>query len=627
MHATGIETTGPPPAADPAEPPPPASLARRLVPWLIGALYLLGAIAVTWNFWQDPATRLPGTYTKGNWDVVLIAWYLRYSAIAVSHGHLPALVSGALNWPRGINMMWNTSLLLPGVILAPVTLAFGPTVSMTVLMTVGFAGSAGAMCFVLRRWGASIGAAAVGGALYGFSPAIRMAAVDHYHLQFAVLPPLIIHLALRLITGRGRPVLTGALLGLLIAAQLLIAEEMLVLTAVAGLVILVVLLASRPGAFRPGAIKPRLGGLAAGLATAAAVTTVLTAKALLAQFTGPLAETGTPWQMARYGSQPADLVTAPDSMLLHGPRFTVFLHNTGQFRAEYFAYLGLPLLIALVAATIWCWRDLRVRLAAVCWIALELLSLGDHPVHLGGWQIPTSLLPWRWLDRLPLFVETTPDRFSILADGGAAVVLAFAINRAWLALSARRTQAGWRRPGWRIVVPVATALVLVPVIPRPVVTISTIPPPAGWNTVVSGLRLPAGAGVLVAPNGPAMEWQALSGQDISLVGGYCIVATLTGQAGVCGRSPTMTADEFQTLSRLTGLAHDRAHGPSRAVLASALLSWRLSAIISTDGSSSRLAQYLTRCLGPPAVSADGIVGWRIDRSTVRNLCPPANHAG
>src|SRR6202035_3154387 len=99
-----------------------------------------------------------------------------------------------------------------------------------------------------------------------FSPALRIAAVGHYHLQFAVLLPLMIDALLRLVTGRGRPVRTGAWLGLLTAVQLFIAEEMVALTAVAGAFIVVVLAAGNPRAAR-GLVRRAV----TGLATAAAV--------------------------------------------------------------------------------------------------------------------------------------------------------------------------------------------------------------------------------------------------------------------------------------------------------------------------------------------------------------------
>ena len=74
-----------------------------------------------------------------------------------AHGRLPDLVTTALNAPQGINLMWNTSFLLPGVVFAPLTLAIGPQATLTVLLTLGFAGSAATMFWVLRRWGASPG--------------------------------------------------------------------------------------------------------------------------------------------------------------------------------------------------------------------------------------------------------------------------------------------------------------------------------------------------------------------------------------------------------------------------------------------------------------------------------------
>ena len=171
---------------------------------------------------------------------------MRHSAAAVAHGRLPALITMAMNPPHGVNLMWNTSFLLPGVLLTPVTLLAGPQVSLTVALTAGFAGAAASLFLVLRRWGASRSAAALGGALYGFSPALLNAGSGHYDIQFAVLPPLIISALLRILTGRGSAVRCGAWASLLAAAQLFIAEEMLVDTAIAGVVLAVVLAASRP---------------------------------------------------------------------------------------------------------------------------------------------------------------------------------------------------------------------------------------------------------------------------------------------------------------------------------------------------------------------------------------------
>ncbi|MGA8466728.1 MAG: hypothetical protein WB688_21375, partial [Trebonia sp.] len=246
------------------------------------ACYLVGALVVTGWLWIDPAGRMQAG-DRG--DVDLFAWFVQYAATAVSHGQLPALFTTAMNAPVGISLMWNTSFLLPGVLLSPVTLLWGPQVSLTVALTLGFAGSAAALFWVLRRWGASLGAAALGGAVYGFSPALVTAGLGHYHLQFAVLPPLIVDAVARLVTGRGRGVRTGLWLGLLCAAQLFIGEELLVYTAVASLILVVALALSRPRE-----VPRRAREALPGLAVAAVVFLLLDGYALWTQFKGPLAE-------------------------------------------------------------------------------------------------------------------------------------------------------------------------------------------------------------------------------------------------------------------------------------------------------------------------------------------------
>jgi hypothetical protein len=193
--------------------------------------YLLGAVVVTARLWAHPSGLMPA----GNWeDIDFFTWFVHYAAAAVAHGHLPALVTTTLNAPAGVNLMWNTPFLLPGMLLTPVTLLAGPQTSLTVALTAGFAGSAASMFALLRECGASRSAAGLGGAVYGFSPALLEAGLGHYNFQFAVLPPLMIGALLRIVTGRGHPVRNGAWLGLLTAAQPFTGSELLADTVTSG---------------------------------------------------------------------------------------------------------------------------------------------------------------------------------------------------------------------------------------------------------------------------------------------------------------------------------------------------------------------------------------------------------
>jgi len=207
--------------------------------------YLLAAVVVTWHLWAGPASH---TIAGNPNDADICAWFLRYDATAVAHGRLPALVTAAMNAPQGISVLWNTALLLPGVLLTPVTLLFGPQTALTVLTTIGFAGSAASLFLVLRRWEVSTSAAALAGAVYGFSPALLHASFGHYQIQLAVLPPLIIDAGLRLCLRSQAPVRDGVVLGLLVTAQLFTGEELLAITGIAALLLIAVLAANRPRA-------------------------------------------------------------------------------------------------------------------------------------------------------------------------------------------------------------------------------------------------------------------------------------------------------------------------------------------------------------------------------------------
>jgi hypothetical protein len=386
---------------------------------------------------------------------------------------------------------------------------------------------------------------------------------------------------------------TGAWLGLLTAAQLFIAEEMVALTAVAAAVIVVVLAAGRPRAV-PGRVR----GAVTGLATAAGVLVVTCGYPLWVQFHGPLAEQGSPWTPGHFRNRPGDFVNGPSGVLIHSQGTVQYLAGHPVRMVEYFAYLGWPMMVVLLLAAVRFWRDPRVRALAVTFVVLEVCSLGSRTVVLHGLHYPAALLPWHYLQRLPLLSQSLPDRFSLLADGAAAVVLAFSLDLAWS-----------RGPVWRKAAAVAlTALAVVPIIPLPLQTDAVIATPAGWQQAFERLRLPSDARVLVVPVQPAtvMRWQADTGVPGSLIGGYCIAPTPgTGRAKICGsgRKPTAGYLNDLWLGR-PGTA------PSTAQLRSDLGYWRPAAIVAVTRRDSRLARYLSNVFGPPALQDGSVLAWR-----------------
>ena len=576
-------------------------LPGRPVLWLVPLLYLAGAFALTWHLWADPACQAQVVPANGvSQDIDLFAWFMRYAANAVSHGHLPGLVTPLVNAPEGLNLMWNTSFLLPATLFAPLTLLIGPQATLTVLLTLGFAGTAMVTFLVLRRWGASVAAATLGGALFGFSPALRIAAVGHYHLQFAILLPLIVDAVLCLFTGRGRPVRTGAWLGLLLAAQLFIAEETLALLGVTAGVIAVVLALSRPRA-----VAGRIRGAVAGLATAAGVMLVLSAYGLWRQFHGPLAEQGSPWTPSHYHNFPGNFVSAPSGYLFTSPATVTYLNNHPVKMVEYFAYLGWPMLAVLLIAAVLFWRDLRVRTMAVTFAVLELCSLGSKTIHSHGLRWPAALLPWHYLARLPLLDQALANRFSLLADGLAAALLAFAVDLACRPRAERPAQrAAWARG----IAVAAVAVAIVPIIPLPLQTAPVRPIPAGFQQAFSMMKLSPDERVVIIPLLPSadMRWQADSNVTGALVGCYGIAPEPSGKAAICHTQRRPTAAYLNALYQ--GETH--AKPPSAAQLRADLGYWKLTALVAVTSRDSALGKYLTRTFGPATIQRGSVLAWR-----------------
>ena len=568
--------------------------ARTLTPWLIGCCYLLGAVAVTWRLWVDPAARAQVGDVQ---DVNLFAWFMRYEATAIAHGRLPALTTAALNPPSGVSLMWNTSLLLPGVLLAPLTLLAGPQVTLTVVLTLGFAGSAASLFVVLRRWGASTSAAAIGGAVYGFSPALLNSGIGHYHLQFAVLPPLIIDALLGIVTGRGNAVRAGAWLGLLAAAQLFTGEELLSDTTLAGLVLVAVLVANQPRA-----VSAKARHAAIGMATAATVMVLICGHALWAQFHGPLRE-HYDLRVTHYTSflsaHPAVFVTPPGDLLFHTSASAAAAARYPAHISEYLAYLGWPLLVVLVAAAIRYWRHPPVRVMAMTFALLELLSLGD------SYRVIGPFLPWHWLQGLPVLGELIPDRLAILADGAAGAVLAFSLDRA-----RRAARSADRRRG-RLATAVAVLAVL-PLVPLPFAVTPLTPVPAGWQAAFARLRLAPGARVLVVPIpdnhfSQPMRWEADTGEPASMIGGFFLGPNQSGQTKV---SPGPAGADALYLDPLwTGKTPSVRQ--SLAQIRADIANWRPAAVIDVLRRQSRLGPVLAGLLGRPAFRVGQLLVWRL----------------
>jgi hypothetical protein len=510
----------------------PAPAWRRL-PWRDLAVtggYLLAAVIVLYQLWADPG----GHALRHNpADQILEEWFLAYGAHAVAHGGSGLFVTHLLNAPAGVNLPANASLLLPSVLLTPVTLLFGAPVAYALLLTLGLAGTATSWYLLFsRRLGRSRPAAAVGGAFCGFAPGIVAQTNGHAHISTQVLVPLIVWLVLRLCapatTGR-RPVRDGVLLGLAVTGQAWTGAEVLLLTGVT-LLLFGLVYAALAGAWRAETVRAALPGLLRGLPVAAVVAGVLLSWWLWVQLAGPQHFRHLPFVLSYFSLR-------ADSWLAF-PTQSLFADSAAAARLapgvpEESAFLGLPLIVVLLGALWWLRRSRAVVAAVVTAVVMAVLSLGPH-LMVGPDDRSGPAGPWQLLSHLPKFDMALPARYALAVIPLVGLVLAAIVERI-------------RDLGdFRVVGVAALIGALLPVVPTSLPTTDRPPVPrfvtsGDWRHYVRPGRtlVPVPLPDPVKPDG--MRWATAAGVDFAVPQGFFlgpIGADRHGWVGVPAPRPT-----------------------------------------------------------------------------------------
>ncbi len=195
----------------------------RALPAVVVATYVVLGLIAYWPVFPGISHRLFGQTD----DYLQSAWFIGWVPHAIAHGLNP-FFTNAMFVPTGVNLAQNTASPLFGLIGAPLTEAFNPLVTTNVLMVLAMPVSATAAFVVLREWKVWLPGAALGGLVYGFSPYMVGQGTDHLYLTFAPLPPFIALTIVSILQRKGSPWRLGIQLGLLVVAQYLISQEVLV---------------------------------------------------------------------------------------------------------------------------------------------------------------------------------------------------------------------------------------------------------------------------------------------------------------------------------------------------------------------------------------------------------------
>ncbi|GAB3022522.1 hypothetical protein [Mycobacterium bourgelatii] len=386
--------------------------------------YLAGAMVLTISAWSDPRSGWAG----GCCDQQQTIWFLGWTPHALANGLNPFFTT-QIAAPDGVNLMWNTPMILLGLLGWLPAKIGGPIFGFNVLMIVGIALSAFTAWVAIRRWTGDGAAPLVGGAIYAFSPYVASHAAMHLNLATAWVPPLILCVVDDLLVTRRRPPWqAGVALGVLATAQLLITEEVLATCVVASVVLVCVMALARCDAqfrarWRAGAAR-----LVPALSAATMTFLVLAAGPLYAQFFGPRRISGSVQHPETFSTDLLNVVLPTPYQLIAPDAATEVSREFSGLYHEATAYLGLPLLVLLVVAAVRLWDDLRVRIASVTGALLLLLSLGPW-LHIGTEKLPVPL-PWLPIGKLPLLQHVLPGRFTLYVWLAVAVIIAIVIKRA-----------------------------------------------------------------------------------------------------------------------------------------------------------------------------------------------------
>jgi hypothetical protein len=578
-------------------------LGRLPVGWWLFALASVASVALYWPAWRSPRQ----VWIGDTGDSVQFIWLARWTAYALAHGHV-GLVTDHINYPLGVNLMWQPTPVLPNVLVAPVTLLGGPVLAYNLMATLAIPVAAVAGYAACRRVVQRPLPAAAGGLAFGFSPfLLAHSYAGHAFLDFTVLVALaFVVLHETFVRQSWRYWITGGALGLLGAATVLTAEEYLAWDGVLGalgLGLLAVLARDRVA----GAVRYAWRVLA----VAVAVFLPLAAYPLAVQFLGPvrLPVTG----LHPTGTYVVDVLNLvlPTHQVGSDAARPVTDRFTGQ-PSEMSGYLGIPMLILVAVVVARQWRRTAVRWIGLCTAVVIVLALGPRP-HVGGRSLPV-VLPWAAVDRLPIMADALPARGMVYADLLVALLVAiFAADLADLGARGRRR---WAAAGGGVLLLAALSWV-----PSAAPTMS-LPQPA-YFTGSGVAELPEGRPVLVLPytspgprwNEPVL-WQALAGLRFRMREGYFLMSN--GQRR--SFSPALTPLTRELSAIQAGRQFPRTP-LRRARLYRDLAGMHLAAIVSGPSPAAEAERdFITWLLGRPPQRVGGVDLWT-------DLSPPASPRG
>jgi hypothetical protein len=378
-----------------------------------------------------PRERDSGLYS---WDF----WWMARSVTHLSNPYFSRYQAA----PVGVPLAFHTLMPLPGVVMTPFTLAFGPALSINLLTVIAPGLTCYTMYRVARLWLPTQTGAIAAGAFFGLSTIMTWNA--WFTLQLAVggiLIPVVLECAVRLSRRPGWP--RAVRLGVVLGALVLIDQETAILAGLLGALALLPWLLRRPARGGDQVLVKLRSVVFAGLAFA-----VVGSPQFIATIQQTRAGDATASQAALSWDYKTYVATV-QQMFAPSPRVAAFglgqLHHyyysTGPISLTMVCYGWVLSALALFGLAVF-WRRRGTKPLALLWIGSSVLALGtaiginQHitfiPLAQTWHGLRVSLImPFTWVVRIPALSSfREPDRLTELGLVPAALLAAAGVD--WL---------------------------------------------------------------------------------------------------------------------------------------------------------------------------------------------------
>ncbi|HEV7177850.1 MAG TPA: hypothetical protein VGN29_20315 [Solirubrobacteraceae bacterium] len=419
-------------------------------------------------------------------------WFFAWWPHALLHGLNP-FVTHVMFVPDGFNLTWSTAMPGPSLLLAPITLAFGPAVTWNIIQLASPALSAWTAFLLCRHVTSRTAPSLVGGYIFGFSPYMLTHLTGGPYLALVPLLPLFVLLVLRRLEGSigSRAFLAWTAVAMI--AQFSISSEVLATATLFGAIALALAFALLPER------RTALVDVVKLLIGALAVTVVVVSPYLLY------------FEFGHHYPPGATFFSADLTSFVIPPSLVALSHHHGApaIGSSTESYLGVPLLL-LIGWFIWQGRRSRVTwviagslLIAVIFALGATLFVHGHKTGIHG--------PWWLLKHLPVLRYAIPVRFAVFYVLPAALMVALLLSR-W----SLRQPAGVA--AWALAA-VAVAFI-VPNVGSSSFDTRIADPPFFASGAYKAYLHPSDNVLTIPAWGPNERWQANTGFRFNLSDGY-----------------------------------------------------------------------------------------------------------